>query len=511
MLGSRYFGTHGLGVNWIPTVLRSPHTFLSLLYMTSVHHDTICGRAVESVATLALRQDVIHMIDRNIRHPDKSIDDYNVIAVLQLIMGELIGRAEQALHYHEVGLEKMIQQRGGLVRLGLDGRIASVVSWTAVVSKIFQEIPCPTMYNDYCASKSSRKYAPTTTIPESPLYCPHGTYITLQRSRECREEALDTLCDIRMMIDFFLHNVSFELHVLSCISLANTNKLETTMSGSNIYHTISLYERIIMRPGVAVLRNSQLITHNDWRYEAIRIASTIQATAIVKRLPLSDALCELFSPNIETGVLLSTPSVYMAFDSGERSVLMDDEEGISVTSSFAHITSTTDYSDNRSTTGSLCSEITSATSCCQADSHSDWSPATHRASQHHVGQPLGTETRSFDPNHHPPRSSESILDMSVALLRSLKNALEHTNLSECWSDMTGVLLWIGLVAGAASRNIEDVPLKRYFSATAMRAAFRLCFEHPEAIHATVLRMHAIIEGLSRLTFTIEDGTNSHPE
>jgi hypothetical protein len=197
-----------MGVHWIPTVYGSPHTFLSLLYMTSVHHDTIHGRIIDSVETSALRQDVIHMVGYNLLYPKKSVDDYNIIAVLQLIMGELIGRAEEALLYHQAGLEKMIQQRGGLLQLGLDGRIASAVSWTAVVSCIFREAPLSIMHHDYCASHSSKPYAPTTTIPESPLYCPHGMYNTLPRSGMCREDALDLLCNIRMMIDIFLHNVS---------------------------------------------------------------------------------------------------------------------------------------------------------------------------------------------------------------------------------------------------------------------------------------------------------------
>jgi hypothetical protein len=262
-----------------------------------------------------------------------------------------------------------------------------------------------------------------------------------------------------------------------------------------------------MQPGVAVLRNNHILKPEDWRYEAIRIASIIQATAMVKRLPLSETLYELCSTNVETGMSLSTQNMSMHFGSSERSVLsMDYDDGISVTSSSAHITSTTSGMDNRSTTGSLYSEITSATSCCQSGSRSADLAAAQRTSRHHTEQSSGSVTRSSYPSFHPPVSSKFIPepDMSVDLLRSLKNALENSNLSDCWNDMAGVLLWIGLMAGAASRNIEDLVLKKYFSATAMRAAFMLFFEHPEAIHATVLRMHAIIEGLSSPRLATED-------
>jgi hypothetical protein len=62
--------------------------------------------------------------------------------------------------------------------------------------------------------------------------------------------------------------------------------------------------------------------------------------------------------------------------------------------------------------------------------------------------------------------------------------------------MAGVLLWIGLTGGAASRKCEDKLLARCFSALTVRVLFMLCFVHPEATHSTLLRMSEVIEGLS---------------
>jgi hypothetical protein len=62
--------------------------------------------------------------------------------------------------------------------------------------------------------------------------------------------------------------------------------------------------------------------------------------------------------------------------------------------------------------------------------------------------------------------------------------------------MAGVLLWISLVMGAASREDSDSGLlKRYYSATAMRALCMLCFDHREAMHSTTLKMEKIVERL----------------
>jgi hypothetical protein len=64
--------------------------------------------------------------------------------------------------------------------------------------------------------------------------------------------------------------------------------------------------------------------------------------------------------------------------------------------------------------------------------------------------------------------------------------------------MAGVLLWIGLVMGAASSaKHHDNVLRRYFSATTMRACIMLCFENPEAVHATMLRMTEVVDTLSK--------------
>ncbi|KAJ4412151.1 hypothetical protein N0V91_000619 [Didymella pomorum] len=86
--------------------------------------------------------------------------------------------------------------------------------------------------------------------------------------------------------------------------------------------------------------------------------------------------------------------------------------------------------------------------------------------------------------------------VSIAVLEDLKDALDLSDLSECWSDMAGVLLWVALTAGAASHKIDDYALKKWFRALAVRTSLLLCFEHPEAIHATYLKMSRIVEALS---------------
>jgi hypothetical protein len=61
--------------------------------------------------------------------------------------------------------------------------------------------------------------------------------------------------------------------------------------------------------------------------------------------------------------------------------------------------------------------------------------------------------------------------------------------------MAGVLLWIGMVVGAASLKSESKIHRKYFSALTMRAGVILCFEHPEAINSTMIRMSEVVAAL----------------
>ncbi|KAF1915087.1 hypothetical protein BDU57DRAFT_557307 [Ampelomyces quisqualis] len=115
---NRYFGTRALGRYWIPTALSYPHTFLGTLCLATAYHDVIHEKPLESVQTIALRQEVIHLVGRNMLDPATRVSDHNIMAIIQLIISEVIGREESGLRWHEDGIENMIMQRGGLAKLG---------------------------------------------------------------------------------------------------------------------------------------------------------------------------------------------------------------------------------------------------------------------------------------------------------------------------------------------------------------------------------------------------------
>jgi hypothetical protein len=185
---------------WIPSCLEHPHTFLSTLYIASAHLDVVHKREAEGLETAALKQELVHLIGTNLTHHDDSVANHNIIAVVQLIAGEVISRAE-------AGVETMIKQRGGLNEPGQI--LPSMVSSISLASAILREARARPIYYEYCQARSLKTYTLMMVIPESPLYYPRGKYVTLERYRlprsgNCKPDMLKLLNDIRIMIGLLL-------------------------------------------------------------------------------------------------------------------------------------------------------------------------------------------------------------------------------------------------------------------------------------------------------------------
>jgi hypothetical protein len=469
---NRYFGTRALGKYWIPTALSYSHTYLGTLCLATAYHDVIHERPLESVQTVALRQEVIHLVGRNMLDPEARVSDHNIMAIIQLIISEVIGREESGLSWHENGIENMIKQRGGLENLGVEGRLASAVSWVSLATSVLREEPPRTIYAEYSAAHSTKQYRPTASLPESPIFCPRTTWKTISKSTKCTPKAYELLSDMRMMIDFLLH--------------------ETRSSRRNSQTLMELYKKIINPveyPPVSEIQRSRRLTYHDYKYEAIRIASIIQATAIIRRMPLSEALTH--AADLQSSVpFYNTPAAVASSES-----LISPSETYPE-ASFAGPSASPSFP-------------TSSTSSELQQSYFQFQAADPRASMSSLNDPRpsfssttsaprpsisSVQSTSSDHFYFPPPPAPAP-NNTTTLLKNLRTTIEASNISACWSDMAGVLLWIGLVVGAASLKSESKIHKKYFSALTMRCGVMLCFEHPEAINSTMVRMSEVIAAL----------------
>ncbi|KAF9695856.1 hypothetical protein EKO04_005974 [Ascochyta lentis] len=498
-LCARFFGTRAMGQYWIPTVLSSPHTFLSTLSVASSHLDAILERDTESIETLSLRQEIMHLIDQNIVHPNKQVDDLNITALIQLIASEVIGREEGALRFHEKGIEAMITQRGGLNDLGVSGYLASTISWILLESAILREDRPRTMYSDYCTSRSTRKYPPIATIPESPIYRPRPQFETLKKSKCCTQESLALLNDVQTMMELFL--------------------CPTKAYRRDSRNLLSLYKDITTkyRP-ISELRGPNDRTKNDFKYEAIRIAAVLQATAIMRRVPLSKALSHAAATvskqlsSLYTFPATSQSNDFPASPTSPTNIRHESMTNLTTSPSYAAslISSQPPSSYFDASRSSVSSVVTSHPSISSSISHPSFSSIS--TSHSSISSITASRPSIYPVNSRPHQSvvapspfdynpfyqftSTPTPDEPTALLIDLKVVLESSNMSECWQDMAGVLLWIALTVGAASHENESKVLKKWYSALSMRASVLLCFEHPEAVHATMLKMGQVVEALS---------------
>lgn len=497
-LCARFFGTRAMGRRWIPTVLSAPHTFLSTLCVASAHYDAILERQVESVETISLRTEIIHLVSQNVVHPDarNKVDDFNLTALIQLIASEVIGRTELALDIHEKGLETMVNMRGGLSQLGVSGCLASTISWILLESAILRENRPRSVFADYCTANSTKIYPTNVAIPESPIYHPRRQFETLKTSGCCKETTLELLTEIRMMTESFLK--------------------QTKSARRNSENLLNHYRNIMRYPPISEFRETEVLGPDDYKYEAVRITAILQATAIIRRIPLSEALRYAAITVSRTASLPYTFPTASHFDEAPTSPLSPTNlcrDSISdpamdpmYASSIAAAPPISEYLDaSRSSISSMpvsWSSISSTTSYPSVSSVVTSHPSTGSISTSWPFVPL-IPSRSGVPSAYSPCdnpffefTAAHTTDPTTDLLTDLKKVICDSNMSDCWQNMGGVLVWIGLTIGAASRKHGNNVLKKWFSALAMRASVILCFEHPEAIHATMLKMGEVIEALS---------------
>jgi hypothetical protein len=131
---------------WLPNLIRARHSFLSTICISAAH-DEAMQRVVfgsESLSLrgskravvyerLAVKSEVISMINASLDDPDQMISDATIIAVMNIFNSEIIGCDAGALEVHQKGLNKMISMRGGLDKLGVVGHLARTLCITMLV------------------------------------------------------------------------------------------------------------------------------------------------------------------------------------------------------------------------------------------------------------------------------------------------------------------------------------------------------------------------------------------
>ncbi|TKA62639.1 hypothetical protein B0A49_07090 [Cryomyces minteri] len=106
----QYFGSMGIRRYWLPALMESPHAFMSSFQDTT-----------------RVQTDVLRLIHESLDDPMKQASDVTIIAVLHYLVIVAIKSPEQ-LNCHVKGIKEMVDIRGGLGKLGVNGELAAILT-----------------------------------------------------------------------------------------------------------------------------------------------------------------------------------------------------------------------------------------------------------------------------------------------------------------------------------------------------------------------------------------------
>ena len=167
---------------WLPNLIRARHSFLSTLCISTAHDEamqrivfgsnSLRGAKKEVVyERLAVKSEVISMINTSLDDPQERTSDATIIAVLNMLNSEMISCDTIALKTHQWGLNKMISMRGGLDKLGVLGHLARTVTVTMLSNAVLQEDQADDMYLIFAQMRTTTTPSNDMLFPESPVYC----------------------------------------------------------------------------------------------------------------------------------------------------------------------------------------------------------------------------------------------------------------------------------------------------------------------------------------------------
>ncbi|KAL8967172.1 MAG: hypothetical protein Q9183_003038 [Haloplaca sp. 2 TL-2023] len=115
---------------WFPMVI-ADQAVLDVVVLTAATHYVMVNRTTCEAKTLyKLKEEAISSINRSLQKPDPVVTDQLIGAVAKMAAYEAgFAGDELQYHVHMRGLMKMVELRGGLESLGLNGLLARMLLW----------------------------------------------------------------------------------------------------------------------------------------------------------------------------------------------------------------------------------------------------------------------------------------------------------------------------------------------------------------------------------------------
>ncbi|KAF2855221.1 hypothetical protein T440DRAFT_486196 [Plenodomus tracheiphilus IPT5] len=270
----RAFVTDATMERWLPAVLMDGRLILSSTLITSGWLDMHEGFQNESPRTIKIKSEVYAIVGQYLLDERVALEDASVMAVDNLLMGEMWDLNEENLRTHQKTIADLVHYRGGMQN-STDAAIHEIsAAFSYHADLICDTEPFP-IFEAW--EPLSTCPDPIISVTESPLFNHHAAQ---------RESGpfVQLICDMRDLGDLFIHH-AMNMEYTSNISHKDTTRMSSSSSDFNT-QTSEIISRLIdlasaSEPGHAFT--------DDWMYESCRIAALIYAAAIKLRISFPDA------------------------------------------------------------------------------------------------------------------------------------------------------------------------------------------------------------------------------
>ena len=137
---------------WFPLAMSEPSTMYAVLLMAASHYCAVNPHSANLIDLLYLKSRALTEINIALRDPKRATSDAVIGAVMKMAAYEAVFGDSSVFSAHMQGLSMMLNMRGGLGTLGLDGLLERMVVWIDLsahfvcgLSKLFGNEAFPTV------------------------------------------------------------------------------------------------------------------------------------------------------------------------------------------------------------------------------------------------------------------------------------------------------------------------------------------------------------------------------
>jgi hypothetical protein len=137
---------------WFPLAMEEPSTMYAILLMAASHYCAVNPHSANLIDLLYLKSRALTEINAALRDPERATSDAVIGAVMKMAACEAVFGDSAVFSAHMRGLSLMLNMRGGLGTLGLDGLLERMVVWIDLnahfvcgLSKLFGNEAFPTV------------------------------------------------------------------------------------------------------------------------------------------------------------------------------------------------------------------------------------------------------------------------------------------------------------------------------------------------------------------------------